>query len=162
MIVRLAVVSAASLLGAAGVEAQEPNPFSPIAVFQMADRQDWLIRASLRGGEAVVGRVRDIDDVGARLEGGSVRFRDVALLERGERQGGGGKKGAVVGGAALGALTALLLFVGPTGAGSGGDFLLGISAGVGVGAIVGGLIGAAVSPSETDWVPIWPGHSVDQ
>lgn len=155
--------SAILAFAATPLAAQDPDPFGPLAVFQMAHRQDWVLRASSGSGGAVVGRVLEVDATSARLEGGSVRFAELVLLERGERHSGGAVRGAVIGGAILGGLAALLLYVAPIDDDlEEGEVVLGISAAAGVGALVGGVIGAARSRPGMHWIPIWPGHSVDR
>ena len=149
---------------AAPLSAQEPDPFGPLAVFQMADRQEWVMRASLSNGAILVGRVRNVDAVSAQLDEGRVRFADLVLLERGERDPGGLLRGAVIGGAVLGGLAALVLYVAPIGDEDRDedDVLLGISAAAAAGALAGGLLGAWLSPPGMDWSPIWPGSAVDR
>ena len=163
---RAALVGAGVLMGAAApLGGQEPAPFSPLAVFQMAERQEWLVRVWSAGGGSVVGRVLEADGASVRLEGGVVRLSDVTLVERGEPKASGAIRGAVIGGALLGGLAALLLYVVPIDGAEDmdeGEVLAGVSAGAGLGAIIGGLLGAAISPAATDWAPIWPGSSVDR
>ena len=155
------LLCAAPLLVAAPLAAQEPDPFGPLAVFQLAERQDWLMRATLANGSEVVGRVREVDGAGARLEGGRVQYAELVLLERGERRGGGGVRGAFIGGAILGVLAAAVVSILPgEGDLDGQDYLIAFSMGAGVGVVVGGLIGAALAPSYTHWSPVWPGDSV--
>ena len=149
--------------GVSPLAAQDPDPFGPLAVFQFAHRQEWVLRASSAEGGVVVGRVLEVGATGARLEGGSVRFDELTLLERGERHGGGTMRGAVIGGAILGGLAALLLYVAPIDDDiEEGEVILGISSAAGIGALVGGAIGAALSRPGMHWIPIWPGHSVDR
>jgi hypothetical protein len=161
-----AVVALLALLcGPTPAQAQRDTPSSPLAVFELADRQDWLLRTTLEDGGVVSGRVRDIDGTVVRLEGGRFDVADVASVERGERTGGGGTTGAWVGAGAITAgLILLVLAGGVPPIGDGPDGILETVAALGlaiasiaaIGAVVGGMIGAAMSPSETEWQPLWP------
>ena len=144
------------LLLPTALSAQIDVPTSPHAVFQMAERQDWVLRVTTGNGATVEGRVREVSADGVRLEGGRVRHGDVTRIERGERAGGGGVRGALIGGVVGGVAFSLLMFALP-GEEIGDLALVGIPAiGAGLGALIGGLIGAAIDPAETEWRAVWP------
>ena len=139
--------------------AQEEAHTSSLPVFEMADRQDWVLRVGLSNGTVVEGRVRDIDGTSVRLEGGRFDVADVETIERAERRSGGSGEGATVGAVLLAVGTLLFAFDG--GFGSGGTSVPGVFLLLGmiaaIGAVVGGVMGAALEPSETEWLPVWPG-----
>ena len=142
--------------GAAPLQAQSPT--SPTAVFEMADRQDWLLRVELENGQVVEGRVRDIQPDEVRLEGGRFRTADVIVIERGRREGSGAMRGALIGAGVGVASMVLLLNAVPD---AGDDVGLIVAGGAFVGGVIGGVIGATFDPSETEWQPLWPAGDTD-
>lgn len=145
---------AALLMVPPAAAAQLDRPTSPHAVFEMAERQDWVLRVTAVDGSTVEGRVREVDEASVRLEGGRVQLADAARVERGERVGGGGRRGAILGAIGGGLAFAALLFTIPGGVGDGALLIPAI--GAGLGAVVGGLMGAAFDPSEMEWRTVWP------
>lgn len=150
-----AVALLAMFASATPVRAQLDTPTSPLPVFEMADRQDWVLRTTLADGTVVTGRVRDIDGTSVRLEGGRFDVADVVTIDRGERSGRGGAAGLGVGAAIVGFGVLLVAALGLTPDDDDGLFLALVGL-VGVAAVIGGLLTAAMNPSETEWLPVWP------
>lgn len=150
----LTVLLLALLPGAAG--AQLDTPTSPLPVFQLAERHDWLLRVTLEDGGVVEGRVREITDDAVRLEDGAFAVANVDGVARRVRDRGGALEGALVGGLALGSL-GWWLFV-DDGSETDDDWTpyLAAAGGAAIGAIVGAVIGARVDPSTSEWLPVWP------
>ena len=83
-----AIVVAALALLPSGAQAQLERPTTPSAVFQLADRQDWLLRVTSTSGAVVEGTVQSVSDDAVDLEGGRVAIASVARIERGDAVGG--------------------------------------------------------------------------
>ena len=136
--------------------AQLDTPTSPLPVFQLAERHDWMLRVLLDDGGIVQGRVREIAGDVIRLDGARFAAADVDAVARRVRHRGSALEGAIVGGVALGTLTLWLL------SDDSGDesvdwaLTAAVVGGAAVGAVIGGIAGARVDPAETDWLPVWP------
>ena len=159
---RRAIACAALLalfVPATAARAQLDTPTSPLPLFQMADRHDWVVRTTLADGSIVEGRVRDIDGTSIRLEGGRFDVADVTAVDRAARSGRDEDGGLGIGGAAV--VLGVLLLAAAHGLTADSDadengialVLVSIVALVGV---IGGLVAAVVNYSEAEWIPVWP------
>ena len=144
------------------VHAQLDTPTSPLPLFEMADRQDWVLRTTLADGHMVEGRVRDIDGTSIRLEGGRFDVADVASIDRAAHTSGAGSGGPGPGGVAviLGVLglAAVHGLSADSDAHVNGIAIVLISI-VAVAGVIGGLVAAVVNDTPTEWVPVWPAAS---
>ena len=123
-------------------------------MLRRADRGNWYLRISA-GDDVVEGRILEVEPELVRLAGGGVRLVDVSRIERRHRSGRGALVGALVGGAALGALF-FTFAAGVCDIDCDKVPLFGL-AGVALGGTVGGLVGALIAPGETWWEELWSG-----
>lgn len=132
---------------------------TPNSVLERAKREDWVVRATQRDGQLIVGRVLGLSDVDVRLDSVHVSIEDIARIERSERVGEGGRTGMVAGAVILGTSFVVLSYYlfGEDGFDATGAGLM-AAAGVVSGAILGGLIGGDLDPTREEWRHVWPGE----
>ena len=149
-------ISVAVLLGTAAPAAgQLDTPTSPLPVFELADRHDWVLRVALLSGEIVTGRVVELSTTQVRLDEATFAVRDVSAVQRAVHSGAGARNGAIIGAFTLGALAYFI--VTNTSDDDGDDeTLLVTAAAAGAGAIIGALLGRWQDPAKTEWISLWP------
>ena len=140
-----------SMSPAAGQE--EPDTAARSAVLREAVDSHWRVRVSTPRDTAKGRALRLVAD-SLRLVGARVPVDQISRIERGERHGGGALHGALVGGAALGALG--YFFSGLCDANCAGVTIKTTAGGAFVGGIIGGFLGHVLDPPDDVWTVLWP------
>ena len=131
---------------------------TPIEIFEMAERGDWLVRVELAGGDTVAGRVDEVGERDVRIDDRLLALGAIVRIERGQETGGGGRMGMIAGGILLGTAFVIL----STTLAGDSEFDVAVTApaaiaGIASGMILGGLLGSELDPARVEWRQLWPG-----
>jgi hypothetical protein len=155
-IVLAGLALAVGLLVPSALAGQNDSPTSPLPVFELAERQEWVLRVTLARGGTVEGRVTEIVQDRIRLDGATFRAPDVAYVARRISTTGAARRGSIIGGFAGGAIAFFTLTYLTDDDTDESTIIAGTLGGAAIGALLGAFIGSRVDRGHTEWLGLWP------